>query len=470
MNAERLGMCVIFAAALVMVYRLGEPNAYVHDECFEAFTAERYARGDREAWNPHATRATAARFDTADMTAWTEYEWTHPPTAKLVMAASIAAFGFHSTAFRLGSVAFAVLTLIMSWLLARRMRGEKFALLVVTLLACDGMVLVMARVAMNDIYVTGCVVSGAYFLHRHLGSTKRPLRWLVAAGAALGVGVSAKWSAGPLLVGAAIAVAGRVVLAAWRRRISGRALWMNVAAWTLAFVALPACVYVTSYLPYFRAGYGSSDFVALQHAIWNFHHAYTATHTQASPWWQWPWLTRPVWFYWQPSADDAHAIMAMGNPLLWWAFLPSLAWVMVRLAQRRRLDDALILFGFAAAWLPWAFVARIAFLQYLLPAVPFGALAVATVLDDAAQAWPQRGRILRIGYAGLCVAVFLNFVTVWTGAQTTDAQLAGRRWLWFRAWRPPILESTPSSERSRHPQGRHHHRKPGGPALRFTRG
>ena len=63
----------------------GDPPEYVHDECYQAFTAHRYAIGDRDAWNPFATRESAARVTPSDMTRWTTYEWVHPPTAKLIM-------------------------------------------------------------------------------------------------------------------------------------------------------------------------------------------------------------------------------------------------------------------------------------------------------------------------------------------------------------------------------------------------
>src|SRR5215470_17828402 len=108
---RRTAALVIGLMALVLMFRLDDPPGdrvsgdgkptYVHDECYQAFTAHRYAAGDPNAWNPRGSRREAAAFDSSDMTATAAYEWTHPPTAKLVMAAFIRLFGFVPVAYRL---------------------------------------------------------------------------------------------------------------------------------------------------------------------------------------------------------------------------------------------------------------------------------------------------------------------------------------------------------------------------------
>jgi dolichyl-phosphate-mannose--protein O-mannosyl transferase len=161
-----------------------------------------------------------------------------------------------------------------------------------------------------------------------------------------------------------------------------------------------------------------------------------ATHSQSSLWWQWPLITRPVWFFMhaQPVTGTTRMIYAMGNPILWWAFLPSLGYVLVRFLRKRQAADGAILCGFFGQWLPWMFVGRVAFIQYLLPAVPFGALAVATVLEDLRLAW-KGGRYVAIGYAAVCLAVFVNFYPFWSAGAVTQNQLQSRRWYWFETWR-----------------------------------
>lgn len=465
-------------AALTLVVRLNDPPGsyqkpgdaaeYVHDECYQAFTAHRYAIGDRDAWNPFATRDSAARVTSSDMTHWTTYEWVHPPTAKLIMSWFVRMFGFQPTAYRLGSVIFGILTLIVTWRLAMVMAGPEFGFFALLLLASDGMVFVLSRVAMNDIYVTACTTFA--MLCVYLWWTRADWRWLLGAGLSFGVGLTMKWSAGPIGVGMAAIVAARIAwLAIWgeppppqaetpesedekrgrkgkrkpkkkkppkRKHLEGRALWLTLAAFAGGWIAAPPILYLISYIPYFALDYTWEDFGKLNHQIWWYHHSLKATHSMSSLWWEWPLVTRPVWFFAHRFAGEIRVIYAMGNPILWWAFLPSLAWVVVRWFKKRDPADGLILCGFFGFWLPWVFVDRVAFIQYLLPAVPFGTLAVVRALSDLGVA-VARPRAVIGAYAALVVVVFVNFYPFWSGYPIPQETFAGKRYYWFEKWRQP---------------------------------
>ncbi len=445
MSSECRGAIVLAIAALAIVTRLGDPPAsyrrpgdppgYIHDECYYAFTAERYALGDREAWNPYATRETIARFATADMTQWTTYEWVHPPTAKLIMAVFIELFGFRPWAFRLGSALFGILIIALTWRLGVRMRGAEFGLVALVLIAADGLVFTMSRVAMNDVYVAGVGVAAMFALYRWW-MEDRP-GWLAGAGVLFGVGMTMKWSIGPLFLGMALIVAGRIAWEALRGARRGRALGWTLTAWAGGFVIAPPVLYVASYTPYFLLQYTWDDFTALTRQMWWYHHTLKETHSQSSTWWQWPLVTRPVWFFLHADEDSVRLIYAMGNPMLWWAFVPSLAWVAARWLRKREAADLFVLCGFCGFWLPWAFVGRVAFLLYLLPAVPFGALAVATALTDARAAVRPLGNLLFALYLAAVVATFANFYPLWSGYPIPPDDAHGRRYFWFDRWRAP---------------------------------
>lgn len=443
--APWLGGCVLLVAAAVLLFRLGDPPGrlehpgdaptYVHDECYQAFTAHRYLLGDPNAWNPFATRQDAEAFSREDMTPWTAYEWVHPPTAKLVMAGFIRAWGFTPFAYRLGSVVFGLLTLFVLWRLAVRMRGPGFGLLALVLLTADGMWFVFSRVAMNDIYVTGCVTAAMYAVYRYWVDERGRPAWLVASGALFGLGITMKWNAGPFWVGMAALTLGRLVYDGRTGALRGRALAGHAAAWGVGFVLAPPALYLLAYAPYFLAGHGLADLVELQRQIWHYHGTLKATHSQASRWWEWPLMTQPVWLYLHHTARSARVIYALGNPLLWWFFLPALAHVAFRFLHLRRPADGLILCGFLGAWLPWAFVGRVAFIQYLLPGVPFGVLAVATLLQDTAEAAGRR-RVLVYGVGvTACLAVFIHFYPILSAWPVTRESLAGRQWFWIDQWR-----------------------------------
>jgi dolichyl-phosphate-mannose--protein O-mannosyl transferase len=444
-NVERGALIVLGIAALVIIVRLndppagyaqpGDPPVYVHDECYQAFTAERYALGDREAWNPFATRATMAKFATGDMGQWTVYEWVHPPTAKLIMAGFIKLFGFQPTAYRLGSALFGILTLLLTWRLGVRMRGAEFGLVALVLIAADGLVFTMSRIAMNDIYCAACILGAMLALYRWWTEDK-PL-WLALAGVTFGIGLTMKWSAGPLWVSMGAIAAARIAWEALSGKRGGRALAWTAAAWVGGFIVAPPILYLASYIPYFLSDYTWADFEMLNKQIWWYHQQLKATHSMSSRWWEWPLVTRPVWFFLHPEVDQVRLIYGMGNPILWWAFLPSLAWVAIRWLRKREPADGLILCGFFGLWLPWAFVGRVAFLQYLLPAVPFGALAVATALTDLRAGLKRVGGVVFPLYMVGVVAVFINFYPMWSAYPISAEDFKGHRYFWFEAWRKP---------------------------------
>lgn len=449
----------------------GDPVEYVHDECYQAFTAHRYAMGDRLAWDPFATRDMAAKVTPTDMTRWTTYEWVHPPTAKLIMSWFVRLFGFQPTAYRLGSVLFGLLTLAITWRLAMLIAGPEFGFFTLLILAADGMMFVLSRVAMNDIYVTACTTFAMLCIY--LWWTRpgeRAWRWLLGAGLSFAVGLTMKWSAGPLGLGMAVIVCARMAYLALigdppdvvpeaaesedekrgkkgkrkkrkkkeaeRKLLKGRQLWLTLAAFAGGWLVAPPVFYLASYIPYFALDYSWSDFEKLNHQIWWYHQNLKATHSMSSHWYEWPLVTRPVWFFLHSFPGEIRVIYAMGNPLLWWAFIPSLIWVAVRWLRAREPADGLILCGFCAFWLPWIFVDRVAFIQYLLPAVPFGALAVARAVTDLGK-FLRRPRLAVGIYAAVVVATFMNFYPFWSAYPISQEAAAGHRYYWFENWRKP---------------------------------
>ncbi len=434
----RIGALLLATAAIVYGARLNQPHnendkpLYVHDECYQAFTAHRYVQGDPHAWDPRSTRDDARRFEADDLTASTTYEWVHPPAAKLVMAFWIRLLGFKPVAYRLGSLIFGLLLLTALWRLAARMHGEGFAALALLLLATDGMTFVLSRVAMNDIYAVACAVSAVYLLYRYWTETERRQKLLIGAGALFGLGLAMKWSVLPLFGECALLVAARTIWDA--RAAANRERALAAASWLAAFVLLPIAIYLAAHLPFFLQGHSFADFIELFKQIRWYHSHLTADHAYGSRWWTWPLVARPVWFYSSHPAPGQNAVVyAFGNPILWWSFLPSLTYVAYRFWRSRLAKDALILIGFFGSWLPWLFVRRVGFIQYLLPAVPFGVLAVATALRDlASRRW---GRVALAVGAGACVVSFVFFYPIWSAWAIDSTALASHHWLWFDSWR-----------------------------------
>jgi len=363
----------------------------------------------------------------------TEISFVHPPLAKWLIGAGIRLFGFNPAGWRFAPLVAGTLSIALMYLLARRLLGSTFAASLATgLLMFDFLHFVMSRTAMLDIFVVFfglasflCLVydgdrpesvpSRSSSLARRL--VARP--WLLGAGLMGGAAVACKWSGGYLLVAVSV-----VAFLRHARRMDPILF--------IAFAALPAVVYIASYagrLDGTLLAWPWSDgswiraFVARQEAMLAHHTGSLYVHPYMSPAWSWPFIKRPVLFYFRDAGTGYQVILALGNPLVWWASLVGLVATAWRMARKRNMatPDTIILAGFAAGYVPWFVITRHeAFLYYLLPAVPFLYLALARAVTDMSS--PV---VRRIAFAALVIAsigVFSFFRPLLVGTPVTHAE------------------------------------------------
>lgn len=435
---------VMLIGLLLYLVRLGQPPQYIYDEVYHAYTAARLAEGKREPYmfNTSVPQEDRARFPVA-------YEWSHPALAKLLMQPGILIFGDTPFGWRIASAIFGALGLGLFYALGHALLGRPAALIGAVLLLCDGLWFVQSRTAMNDIFLVCFLLLGYLAFFRYLQRADRG-RWraLALAGVGLGLALATKWSALYSLGLLGLVAAGREgwrLVRAWRtdRRALQRALGVALLLAAI-FVALPLALYVGGYAQFFAMGYTWQDWWALQGQMRWYHTHLTACHDWASPWWSWPLLLRPVWYYVMRFDGLVANVFALGNPLIWWLFLPAIAYVARCWWQRRCSDVALglILLGFLGQWLPWALSPRISYLYHMLPSLPFGVLALAYGLDRLRRQtirWDGgalAGYRLTLGYLVLVVLTFLFFYPHYSGVPIPPWLSAAHYWL--PSWNPNV--------------------------------
>lgn len=208
-------------------------------------------------------------------------------------------------------------------------------------------------------------------------------------------------------------------------------------AWAgIGLVVMPIAVYLSAYLPFFLTGHTVSQFIELQRQMYVYHSRLVATHAYQLSWWSWPLALRPVWYYVSYGESTIANIYAQGNPLLYWAFLPALTWLIFRWWGKQNAALAVFAIGFFGQWLPWALVPRISFLYHFLyhflPVVPFGCLAVAIGLADL---WRQGNgwRLVTVSYTGLVLNAFVFFYPIYTAVPLREHAFEMR--IWLDSWR-----------------------------------
>ncbi|HSD26859.1 MAG TPA: phospholipid carrier-dependent glycosyltransferase [Vicinamibacteria bacterium] len=408
---------IALAAALFRLPGLSYPGSEYFDEVYHAKTALQYLRGEPPT------------------------EWVHPPTAKLLIAVGVALFGYEPWAWRLAPALAGTLLAPVFFLLAHRVLAtERAALLATLLLLLDGVYLVQSRVAMTNVFAVLFQLLAALLLVRAATADRPRLGEMAALGLALGLALSTRWTSV-----FAWGFLGLVYLGLRRERAFRP---RELALGFLAFALLPAVVYLVSYVPWMEQAHPRGlvgwwtrvrDVVVIQRGIWRYHADLSATHSYFSPWWTWPLLVRPTWYFWWSGEGWVRGIVALGNPAIWWASIPAAAWAAatgVRWRDPRRLFAGA---GFFFLYVPWGLSPRtLNFSHYLFEAIPYACLALGTVLD---RAWDGRHPLLPRAYVALAMALFLLFLPFLT-AIPVPTTLWGFRftrwgpglWTWFETW------------------------------------
>ena len=408
--ARDRAIALLFAAgsAAFRLPRIGFPPLEMFDEVYHAKTALQYLQGV----NPT--------------------EWVHPPTAKLLIAVGVWIFGYEPWAWRLVPVLAGIAVAPVFYLLARSVLAtERAALFAAALLLADGVYLVQSRIAMTNIFAVLFQLTAALFIVKAVRPEVMSARAMAYAGLFLGLALSTRWTS--LW---AWGFLGLVLLVARNRRLFSP---RELALAAMTFAAIPLALYVISYGPWMGQGHTLSELWPHTKAVWRYHADLNAEHPYFSSWYTWPWLYRPTWYYFNQEDDVVRGIVALGNPLLFWASVPVSLWALVNGVRAR--DPRLVFtgVGFACLYLPWGISPRtLNYGHYLFEAIPYACLTLGLLLD---RHWNGRSRETARAYFYATLGMFLFFYP-FLAALPVPAKLYYHRvlgtpfrlWTWFSTW------------------------------------
>jgi dolichyl-phosphate-mannose--protein O-mannosyl transferase len=317
------------------------------------------------------------------------------------------------------------LTILVLARAARRMtRSTLLGCLAGVLLALDALHVVLSRTALLDVFLAFWVVAGFACLLADRDWARLRLEaayqagvrearlgwrpWRLAAGLCLGAALATKWSGIYFIV--AFAIMSMLWDAGARRRLGLRQPYvMSVrldvplaAAWT---ALVPLVVYLVSWTGWFASdkGWGRNwdqatssgpvffvidsvrSWLAYQVEMLHISAGLNAAHTYQSQPWTWPFLLRPVAFFYDSptgcgAAQCSRAVLGTGSPVIWYGGLISIIVVITWYTGSRDWRGGAVLLGYAAGWLPWFYFAladhRTMFLFYMAPVLPFLILAI----------------------------------------------------------------------------------------------
>jgi dolichyl-phosphate-mannose-protein mannosyltransferase len=335
-------------------------------------------------------------------------------------------------AWRLPGVIAGALLAFVLVLLARRLFASRLVPTIVGMaVVLDGSMYAQARIGMNDIYVGLFIVAGWYFIvaaHRPRWSARADI---LIAGVLLGLGAASKWAAFYTLAGVLVAALAVTAFAYANGRpgrggpldlLAGRG--KNAAFLFISFAVIPVAIYLASYARWFggpTAPYGW-DLVELTKQMYWYHSGLTSPHPAASPWWSWPIVLKPVYWYFGQSDNGNNAyIYDAGNLALFWGALVATVWCAIAAIRARSVGLAFVVFAFLVQYVAWIPISRVLFFYHFFTALPFYLLLLSVGL---AYLWDTGRRSWVVGYVAVAAAVFVYFYPFVSGQPVPGSQAA----------------------------------------------
>lgn len=400
------------------------------------------------------------------------YENTHPPLGKLIIAVGIWLFGMNPFGWRVMGTLIGVLMIPLTYLFAKRLFGRsEYALLAALLMSVDFMHFAQTRIATIDSYGVFFIMLMYYFMYRYysLSFNKVPLKKtlmpLFLSGLFFGIGAASKWIV--LYGGAGLALLFFLSLferyREWRtagkllklpesaeqpevreellhiRRVFGRYTTKTVAWCALFFIVIPSIVYSLSFVPIMSVpGEGKTFHQLVQYQVnmYNYHSKLKATHGFGSPWYEWPLMIRPIWYYsGKPAvaADQVSSIWSFGNPAVWWIGLAAFIATLYLLKKRDKNRGMFVVaVAFFSQFLPWVLVTRLTFIYHYFAMVPFLIFSIVYICKSVLEKRPE-WKAAVWGYAAAAVLLFVMFYPVLSG-MTVSKWYVDHFLRWFGTW------------------------------------
>ncbi len=369
------------------------------------------------------------------------YEVSHPPLGKLIISLGIRLFGMTPFGWRFMGTLFGILMLPLLYVFIKNMFGKTVIASCGTLLfAFDFMHYTQTRIATIDTYGVIFIILMAFFMYRYINQDYetgflRTCLPLFLCGLSFGVGAACKWTslyAGPALVAAYtvhLVMRGRYYISNQRGREYAAFLIKTLLASVLFFILIPAAIYCLSYIPYgLASGMKVSDGMLLDRDyyriiidnnkfMFSYHSKLQATHSYASPWWQWVLDIRPILYYRSTLPDGTKsAFAAFGNPVLWWGGLLAVLSMIFHIVKNRDGKALFIAMFYISVLLPWMFISRCAFIYHYFPCTIFLTLALCHVLNGIWDRKYGRYKFAVFGITAGALLLFIAFYPVISGS------------------------------------------------------
>lgn len=364
--------------------------------------------------------------------------YEHPPLGKLIIAAGVHIFGDQPVGWRAMSAIFGVMTLLGIFLLGHLVFQSRLSAIFVTLISLfNNFIFVQSRIAMLDIFMVAFMVWAVYFFT--LSIKQKNCKWsqlfLYLAGICLGLANSCKWFV--LVFWASLWI---FILLNWKRNFG----WSKTNL-ILALGVTPVVAYMVTFLPYLLISRASGLpftlvdlFSHFQWEIWSGQRRVTQSHPYQSPWYHWPLMIRPIWYFYEEiPGGTIKGIALIGNPVVVWGGLVSLFWL-IKDSFRKSFNTAKVIVGLYLislfSW--WLIPRKITFFYYYFPSLIILGFALTYIFREGPNRFFSNKSglsfLLQMVFLVFTIIMFIYFYPILSASSISRPQLEHR--FWFQTW------------------------------------
>jgi dolichyl-phosphate-mannose-protein mannosyltransferase len=366
------------------------------------------------------------------------YESIHPPFGHMLMAVSMLIFGERPWAWRLPSLLAGLGSLWILYALMKKLTtSPRTAFFAVFLFGLDGLSFTQARIGiLNAMMLFFMLICLFCFLQYALFKQWPRGRAFCLSGIFLGLALATRWVAAGILFPLAI-----FFLKPLKEDEDKGALLRDSA---LFMGILPLVIYfgVFALMPAFNPlgwkGFDWSTILKFQSTVLQYNLQLKPNHLYNSEWWGWPFLVRPIWYYFAgesnrllPEDVIVKGIICIGNPAIFWALPLAIGYATWGFFKEKTWLLALVTMGFFSQWLPWMFISRGKFFHYFYPVMPFAVMALAIGLEKLWQTG-RVGRFIVVSYLVLVVGMFAYWYPLLNGLPIRKEYFENH--IWFHSW------------------------------------
>jgi len=365
------------------------------------------------------------------------YEWTHPPTGKLLISLGALLFGFNPFGWRIMGVLFSTFMIPVTYIFGKEIFGSRAAASISgSLLSLDFMHFTMGRIATPETFAVFFNLVSCFFFYvnyrkiRERGEVDRSA--VLLGSLFFSLAFSTKWYTIFGLIGQVFLIFVYYFNGLEKLGMSFkgkvRRFSLDVMPILILSFIMSVTIYFSAYIPYMLQGHGLTDVYELQWEMYGYHSSLEESHPFSSPWWSWLFNIRPLWL----TVDHlpgglVSTVAAMGSPLTWWAGLILAIMAAERALKNRDGASVFITVAFLFQWIPFASMSRCLFIYHFYMNVPVLILATTLYLREYWRDSSKRRTL--VAYLVAATVLFAVFYPVISGHPAPNQYRLLLRWL-----------------------------------------